>query len=271
MLHRYGWRVAVLSVLALGLTTPAWAADKTTKDLPTFGTLSSPSDASVRMQAFKWLKDVGKSDDATRKSFDALWSSKDKPLLDKLTATFELGNPQAREMLRQAREAVVAPTSLPALLKDAKQPLFVRSNLALAYAKALSGRKVYEEALETLKLFKADQVVDPSSFLFYQAVAEHALMQKKEANETIVRLLDDVPTAPERYRMVATLMHFDMVTWTEQSISDKLASIGRKMDNVGRRLDLARGGKETQKQQKDIVRRLDELIKELENANKGGS
>jgi hypothetical protein len=136
----------------------------------------------------------------------------------------------------------------------------------LAYARALSGRKVHEEALETFKLFKADQVVDPASYLFHRAVAEHALMLKKEADDTIARLLDDVPSAPERYRMVAALMHFDMVAWQDKD----LAAIGRKMDNIQRRLDLTRGGKKTQKLQKEVVARLDEIIKDLEN-QQGGS
>jgi hypothetical protein len=43
------------------------------------------------------------------------------------------------------------------------------------------------------------------------------------------------------------------------------------MDNIERRLELARGGPETQRQQKEVVLRLDELIKELENRNKGSS
>ena len=43
-------------------------------------------------------------------------------------------------------------------MQDTTKPAFFRANLALAYAKALSNRKVYEEALETLKLFKPEQV-----------------------------------------------------------------------------------------------------------------
>jgi hypothetical protein len=43
------------------------------------------------------------------------------------------------------------------------------------------------------------------------------------------------------------------------------------MDNIQRRLDLTRGGEKTQKMQKEVVMRLDELIKQLENQNKGGS
>jgi hypothetical protein len=241
------------------------------KDKPTFGVLTQPSETSVRVKAAKWLKDAGKYE-ANRAAFDKVWADASKPLLDKLSDTFSLGSADVAAVLAEARNRDgLAPTTLPEALKDAKQPVFFRANLALAYAKALAGRKVYEEGLETLKLFKPEQTVDPASFLFHRAVCEHGLMLKKEANETIARMLDDAPGAPERYKMVATLMHFDMVTWQERSITDKLASIGRKMEGVQRRLDLARGGQQTQKQQKEVVRRLDELIKELENANKGGT
>jgi hypothetical protein len=236
------------------------------KEAATFGVLTPPSETAVKVQAAGWLREAGQYDTA-RKQFDAIWAERDTPILDKLAATFALGSPDAAALLKDARNHDgPAPTHLPALLKDGKQPLFFRANLALAYARALSGRKVHEEALETFKLFKADQVVDPASYLFHRAVAEHALMLKKEADDTIARLLDDVPSAPERYRMVAALMHFDMVAWQDKD----LAAIGRKMDNIQRRLDLTRGGKKTQKLQKEVVARLDEIIKELEN-QQGGS
>ena len=62
-------------------------------------------------------------------------------------------------------------------------------------------------------------------------------------------------------------MLLDMHAWKDKD----LQSVARKMENVERRLELARGGPQTQKLQKEIVLRLDELIKELENKNKGGS
>ena len=63
-------------------------------------------------------------------------------------------------------------------------------------------------------------------------------------------------------------MLLDMQTWKDKD----LGAVARKMDNVERRLELARGGPQTQKLQKEVVARLDELIKELENkAKKGGS
>jgi hypothetical protein len=263
--------VATLAVVVLG--TSAGAADRSNlKDFGTFNTIQAPSDAKVRMEAARWLKDAGKYD-SQRQAFDALWDAPEVSLLDRVAGTFVLGDPEVAKMLSEARNPLaLAPTSLPALLSDTSKSSFFRANLSLAYAKALINRKVYEEGLETLKLFKVDQVVDPASYLFFKSVAEHGLMLKKDANETIAKLLDDVPTAPERYRMVAALMHFDMVSWQDSNVLDKLANIGRKMDNIQRRLDLARGGQKTQKQQKEVVARLDEIIKELENqANSGGT
>ena len=123
------------------------------------------------------------------------------------------------------------------------------------------------DALLALKAVKPEQVADPGSYLFYRAVCEHGLMAKEEAERSINRLLEDVAAAPERYKTVATLMLLDMETWKEKD----LGAVARKMENVERRLELARGGPETQKQQKEILRRLDELIKEMENKAKGAA
>ena len=110
-------------------------------------------------------------------------------------------------------------------------------------------------------------MVDPSAYFFHRAVAEHALMKKDDAAQSIVRLLDDVADAPERYKMVATLMFFDMQGWKKDE--KDLSNIAMLMDNSGRRLEIARAGKQTQEIQKKIVFRLDEVIKELENQAKG--
>ncbi|MFL5339514.1 MAG: hypothetical protein ACJ8F7_05035, partial [Gemmataceae bacterium] len=147
-------------------------------------------------------------------------------------------------------------------------PEFLRANLALLFAKAISSRRVYEEALEALKAVKPESVFDPSVYYFHKAVAEHALMKKDEAAQSIVRLLDDVADAPDRYKMVATLMFFDMQGWKKDE--KDLSNIAMLMDNSGRRLEIARAGKQTQDIQKKIVFRLDEVIKELENQAKSG-
>jgi hypothetical protein len=64
--------------------------------------------------------------------------------------------------------------------------------------------------------------------------------------------------------MVAALMHFDMLTWQDND----LGWIARKMNVIRDRLDLTRGGKKTQGMQKEVLVRLDEMIKELENKQK---
>jgi hypothetical protein len=243
------------------------AAEKTTpKEIASFGALRAMDPAAARGQAEAWLKGVGKTDATTLAAFDALWKS-DRPILDKVAGTLALGDADAKKLLDEARNPEgAAPLEVPAVLKDAKKPAFFRANLALAYGKALSTRRVYEEALATLSTVKPEQVVDPGTHLFHKAVAEHALLKGREANVTIMRLLDDVTDAPERYKMVAALMVFDMMTWRDKD----LGAIARKMDNIERRLDLSRGGPTTQKLQKEVIVRLEEMIKELEN-RAGGS
>src|SRR3712207_2470216 len=111
MLKNTGRGLAVLSAVLLGMAAPADAADKTlTKESFTFGTLTPPSEVAVRGQATQWLREHGTAD---RPAFDAVWARKDKPVLERLAATFALGDPDAAALLREARDPqAAAPTSL---------------------------------------------------------------------------------------------------------------------------------------------------------------
>jgi hypothetical protein len=247
-------------VAALVFLATAWiaAAD--------FGVLETARPDAVKARAIAWLKDSGKFDAAIQKQVEAIWRQKDRSVLERLADTFALGNAEARTLLTEARDPKSpAPTKIPSLLTDPKQPVFFRANLALAYGRALSLRRVYEEALAVLKTARGEDVVDPAGYFFQRAVCEYSLLQKAEAEKSINRLVDEVK-GPERYQIVAVLMLMDMQTWKEKD----LAAVARKMGNIERRLELARGGPETQKLQKDVIRRLDELIKELEKKNPPG-
>ncbi|MBY0527212.1 MAG: hypothetical protein K2R98_27705 [Gemmataceae bacterium] len=265
------FRLAVLglsAVIATANPVSALGAEKA-KEFAGFGVLRAPSAETVKAQAQEWFKNAGKTDEASQQAFNAIWADADRPLLDKVTDTFVLGSPDAAKLMAEARNvAAPAPKEVPTTLRDMKANTFYRANLALAYAKALSNRRVYEEALDSLKTVKAEQVVDPATFFFHKAVCEHGLIKKDEATKTITRLLDDVADAPERYKMVAALMFFDMQGWKEKL---DLGHIGRLMGNVERRLDLARGGAETQKIEREVIHRLDELIKQLEKQGGGGA
>src|SRR5262245_7847754 len=68
----------------------AGSEKKPLKDLPSFSQLQAPAPEAARGQALAWLKNVGKTDAATQKAFDELWTS-DRPLLDKVSGTLALG------------------------------------------------------------------------------------------------------------------------------------------------------------------------------------
>jgi hypothetical protein len=253
---------AVLAGAAVAVTGAQSAYGDTKNNPARFSTLESASAETARAQARAWLRTAVNNDAAKMQAFDAIWADSARTITERVGDTFALGHAGAARLLRDARDAATpAPTEIPSLFKDEKLSPFFRANLALAYSRILSNRRVHEEALATLRLFKAEQVVDPSGFLFHQAVCEHALLSKQDAGKTIGRLLQDALDSPERYKTVGMLMLLDMQTWKDKD----LGAVARKMDNIQRRLDLARGGPETQKLQKEVIARLDELIKELEN------
>jgi hypothetical protein len=255
-------------LLIAGMSGQAGAAEAKAATVYTFGTLKTPTVEAAQAQARAWYEGVQVGNGRTA-AFAAIWESADKPLLDRVTDTLILGDPDAAKLMAEARDpAAPAPKDVPALLRDARAPAFYRNNLALAYAKALSGKRVYEEALDALRAAVPEQVVDPAAYYFHKAVAEHALIQKKDSIHSIARLLDDVADCPERYKMVATLMFLDMQSWKDDE--KDLSNIAKLMDNSERRLDLARPGPKTQEIQKKIVFRLDELIKDIENQMKNG-
>ncbi len=260
------------AVVAAGTALTGFAADPTAKlpdpSLVTFGTLHTMPEADAKAKAEKWLTGLGKLD---RAKFDAIWTS-DMPTSEKAVASIVLGKPEAAAALADARDITKdAPTGVPAVIADEADP-FVKANLAAAYARALAGKRVYEEALLAVKGVKAEEVIDPSAFLFFKAVAEHSVAgyqkaRKVDAVASLTRLLDDATDTPDRYKMVATLMFFDLQNWSKDE--KHLSNIGKLMDSSGRRLDLARGGQTTQDIQKRILFRLDEKIKQLENEANG--
>src|SRR5262245_29150352 len=113
-----GW---VCAALLATCGASANAAEKSTlkKENFTFGTLQAPSEVQVRVQAAHWLKEAGQYD-AKRADFDALWKT-DKPLLDKVSETFTLGDAEAAKLLTEAKNPLSpAPTALPEVLNSTK-------------------------------------------------------------------------------------------------------------------------------------------------------
>jgi hypothetical protein len=246
---------------------PASAAEPSKPRSFGFSTLKSASPEAAKVRTKAWLESVGKFDQA---AFDKIWADESRTVLDRTADSLALGNKDAAAMLADVRKIdAPAPAALPTLLTDNKQDIFFRTNVALAFAKAAASKKVYEEALEALRDTMPEVAVDPAALYFFKAVAEYSTMRKDAATGSVVKLIDEVADAPDRYKRIAIEMFFEMQNWSPDP--KDLTNIERLMDNSGRRLELARAGEKTQDIQKKIIFRLDELIKELESKNKPGS
>jgi len=254
-----------LALAAVALVGGVAQAQNTKPAAASFSVLSAMETDKAQAEAKAWLTQAGKTDAATLQKFEAIWKQTNRTVLDRLAETFALGNADAAKLIADARNlAAPAPTAVPDLFKNEKLSPFFRSNLAVAYANLLTHRRVFEEALDVLKTTKASQVADPGAYLFCKAICEHGLLQKEEAKGTIDRLLADVPDVQERYKTVGVLMLLDMEMWK----SKDLGAVARLMENSERMLKLARAGDKTKGVQKEIIYRLDELIKEMEKQAK---
>src|SRR4051812_37056962 len=113
--------------LALGVAmgfAPSLMAAETARPVR-FGNLESTSAAVAKTKAAAWLKEAGKTDAAAQASFDKIWAADDVSVLDRVVRTFELGDPAVAKLLAEARDrGTVAPTKIPDLLKNAKDPFF---------------------------------------------------------------------------------------------------------------------------------------------------
>ena len=226
----------------------------------------APTAEAVRAQAISWL-DHCKVDEKTHNAAAELWAAPPNSpsataLLERLVKTFALGDPNAGKLV----DLCSAPLGTPALtgqswLKDPRVPPLEANNLRLWYARWLVHQMLYEEAQEQLGDLRADDVVDPASLLFYQALVSHRLLNKDAAMEAISRLRGDAGQGPRRYLTIARLMEADLKDLKE----DSLDHIARRMQDVQRRLDLGRAGKKVRGVEDGIVASLDKLIKQLED------
>jgi len=154
------WLSSMALALLLGPASRAVANDK----VVTFGALERPDAAAVRAQVETWLQLSGKSDMVAK--LDVLWQQ-DRSLVERVADAIALGSPAAAKLLIEARDPNgAAPVEVAPFFKDARVPVFVRANVGLAYARALSNRRVHEESLAVLKTIAPEQVVDPAAYLF---------------------------------------------------------------------------------------------------------
>lgn len=88
----------------------------------------------------------------------------------------------------------------------------------------------------------------------------------KDLAEKHLKILEDsFEPLPRRYEVLIWILREDIDRWR----SEDLADIGRDMKVSANRLRVARGGEKTQFVQKEIIRKLDKHIKDLEDKANG--
>lgn len=251
----------VALLLSLAGLNSAQSADSPTK-IPSW---QPPSAEQVRPQVVAWL-DKRQPDPAVRAKTDALWPAKAEQvsgaeLLERLVRTVALADENARKLVELCSQAR-APLSPPPQpwLTDPKTPPWIAKNFRLWYGRWLAQQRLFDEALEQLDGLQSEEVVDPASLLFYQAIAYHRLLNRDAAVDTIARLLDAPEQSPRRYATLARLMESDLKDLKEESLDH----IARRMEDIERRLDLGRAGPKVRGIQDGVIKSLDKLIEELE-------
>jgi hypothetical protein len=265
-MNRLHWCIIVMGVLFAGLC-PAPSVVAASGEFSGEASWQAPAAPKVRDQLNAWLADKP-LDDAKQKAIDQIWAGADESLdgdelLDRLVASFAVADPQAEQLLTLC----AAPKQSPLLpeftwLADQKTPAFERDNLKLYFSRWLVRNRLFDEALGHLETLEPPQVVDPAGLLFYQAIAYQRMLKTQPGLEAVNRLLEKPDTIPRRYASLAKLLQADLT----QLKNDSLDHISRRMDDIERRLDLGRPGPKTREVEDGVIKSLDKLIKDMEDA-----
>ena len=225
---------------------------------------AAPSFETVRDQSIAWAKQQNLPEESLT-AINQLWTTVDasasaQELLDAAVNTFALANPDIQAFV-EACQVSGTPGLLPdTKVLDAKDNEFVNANLRLYFARYLSRSRLYDEALEQFSQIDPRTVIDPATSLFYTAVCQQQLLQKKEGLATLDKLLTKTENVPLRYSSVAQLMQYELQNLRQDSLDE----VAFMMKDVERRLDLGRGGRKVQKKEAEIIAALDYLIEKLE-------
>lgn len=154
-----------------------------------------------------------------------------------------------------------APGATPDLFADASYPPEVVSVIAAAVAERLVARRCFEEALLWLEAVDAEHLPSPTLAAYLRAVCLHQLVRLDEAAEHAKQVTASDTPIPRRRRAIADLILRDAAA----ANPDAPEHLARPMGDIGRRLSLGRSGEPEQQLQRDVLDRLDELIKQAED------
>lgn len=254
-------KLAIIAVAAALLCRVVPADD----ELARRATWSIPPTAEVKARLDDYL--AGKTiDEATKLKIESLWPDDAQALdgmelLHRLTASLAAVEPKAEEVVKACRmnNPEVAAARFAGLTDESLPPL-VRDNLRLLVGHWMAQHDLVDESLNILKDLGSENVADPATLLFYQAMGQHRLLKKDECLAAVSKLLERELELPRRYVTLARLMAADIKPLKEDSLDE----IARLMDDIRRRLALARAGKVVRDEEDAVVAKLEKMIDDLE-------
>lgn len=260
---------AAIACSACGVLPKTWAMQALSTDsgdeLQKAATWQWPDIAIIEQHILSYLDQVQASESVRNKVLEHWKQTADQTqgpaFLERVLSTASLVDPRVAELVAQLNDPQappVIPDQVSWLSSDV--PGWLQDSIRLASGRSLAQRRLYDEALETLSSLDVEQVCDPASLVFYRAVCQHHLLQKKECLANVELLLERQAELPVRFTQVAHLMAADIKPLKD----DTLDEVARLMNDVQRRLDLGRAGKRVREEEDKIVDKLDKMIEQIE-------
>ncbi len=261
---RIGTRLVLCALLLLCSRSISWGVQ------PQAPTLSDY--ASIRSKVVIWIDSRTMDSAEARADAATMWPVEDQAssldaLWDRALRTFAKLDPATRDFLvgLEGRRDLPRPVDA-SLLFETERGDFYLSNMRMHYVRWLVQREFSELALELIDQINASEVISPAAYYFYKAACQRRLLQRNEGMKTLEALLALPKTSPERYFQLGELMKQEWSALEEKSLEE----VSMLMDDVRRRLNLAQPGQKTQNAEDQVVKRLDEIIKKLEDQQNGG-
>lgn len=145
--------------------------------------------------------------------------------------------------------------------------LFISPQAEYISAKQCNARGDYEKSIQLLE--KNKKKIPYGEYAFWMAANHCSLNHKKEAQKWAEEVVGGFEKVPVRYREVAKQILYETEYWKTEDTD--VGDISREMRAVGKRLANAKAGPDTQKNQAEILRRLDKLIKQKEEEAKAAA
>ncbi len=221
----------------------------------------------VRTELLQWLASTG----ADRQSLqvvtqnwadtDALTTLSGEELLDLLVNSFAEVDTATRRLVEDSYGAA---TPAGVVFDGIREATIFRNQIQQFRARWMVQHRYYDDALPLLAELAPESVVDPAGLLFYRAVCQSQLLQRREAIDSLSLLLNNTLDVPDRFRVIAEMLQAEL----SQRKDDGLNQVAQLMQDVERRLDLGRSGEDTQQQETAIISALDQLLEKMEEEQK---